>query len=157
LPGAHAQPLLPVQQNHTASGWATISSAPLVPPGFSARLLTNAGPDKPVAQLVQHRQWLMAFVKHYATLQHQSQLPYQPPEPYETNHHLYPQPHEIREMTARAKAAVVLLIQLGEDAKPYRKLQAQQREHKNKPKKIGDSRNNVNALARAGKAMYKDL
>ncbi|KAG9013182.1 hypothetical protein FRB90_006129 [Tulasnella sp. 427] len=155
--GAHTQRLSPAQQNHTASEWATTASAPLLRPGFSARPLTNAGPDKPIAQLVEHGQRLIAFAKHYATPQRQSPLPYQLPEPYETNHHSYPQPHEIREMTARAEAAVVLLIQLGEEAKPYRKLQAQQREHENQLRKIGDSRSNVNAPTGAGKATYKDL
>ncbi|KAG8987299.1 hypothetical protein FRB90_003485, partial [Tulasnella sp. 427] len=155
--GAHGQHLLPPQQNHTGSGWAPIAPAPPPLPHPSTRPPTNAGPDKPIAQLVEHCQRIIAFANHYAALQRQGPPPYQP-NSYQPNPYPYPQPHEIKEMVARAEAMVVLLIQLGEEAKPYRKLQAQQREQENaKRRKIGDDKTNATAVNGAGKAADKDF
>lgn len=61
-------------------------------------------------------------------------------------------------MVSRAEAIVNILIQLGEEAKPWRKLQQQQREQDMaKRRKVGDDKTNASAVNGAGKDGDKEF
>ncbi|KAG8912755.1 hypothetical protein FRC00_003852 [Tulasnella sp. 408] len=157
VPSAVGQQMVPppAQQSQSGSGWAPIAPAPPPLPHPSTRPPTNAGPDKPVAQIVEHCQRIMAFANHYANLQRQPPPPYQP-HSYQPNP--YPQPHEIKEMSSRAEAVVNILFQLAEEAKPWRKLQQHQREQDlAKRRKLGDDKTNATAPNGVGKDGDKEF
>ncbi|KAG9014863.1 hypothetical protein FRB94_009021 [Tulasnella sp. JGI-2019a] len=86
---------------------------PSMQPPVSSSVITTAPSDKPIAQILEHCQRIMAFANYYAGFQ--PHAPGAPPRPTR------PSLQETKEMAQRAETIVQLLFRLADESKPIRK------------------------------------